>query len=557
MNRAIEVDAICDSFENAWKRGLRPRMEDFLESAAPGIRGALLRELILVDRDYRRRSDKTPDVSDYLARFPGQPDVVRDACQRDPEHSQLQIQFSHFAKLRKAVEEGIITDTFAERLLRGTPIGSSLLETASSTSDLSQVAVDQLSSILDEGAAPANYECDESDSVVAVTDELELADPSPAIDAGREEYVGLPLRYQLIRILGEGGMGLVFHAFDRQLRRAVAVKVLPVHDSTKARAMQHECHILARLNHPGIVSIYDSGHLQDGRPFVVMELVEGVRFDKLSLASNYSESQIVEAFKLCAESVAVAHYLRIVHRDLKPSNVLLTSDGRPKVLDFGLARFLDADTKDRADRAGTLSYASPEQLLGETVDERSDVYSLGVMLFHALSSAFPVSITSGMTLDEVLGAKKRFEPLRRRVPRVSRALEAIVHKCLSYNPSERYASASALADDLGSYLRRQPFSASPRQSFLYWLEKQLSPGGAALMLLLTAGAVTLMSLVAGFPMATIWPILAVLVGLQAGTLLLREAQDSRRGALTKVCIYTAGFVLLFEAILVVAMLAKT
>jgi serine/threonine protein kinase len=252
----------------------------------------------------------------------------------------------------------------------------------------------------------------------------------------------LPPRYEPIDVIGQGGMGVVWRARDHELERDVAVKVLAPHldGAALATRLRQEARILAKLEHPGIVPVYDVGVLEDGRAWYVMRLVRGTRLDEAaaSLASRSAVLQIVE--RLC-ETVAYAHAHGVLHRDLKPGNVMLGPFGEVLVLDWGVAK-----ERERPDAAvappsvatppneaatqpgvilGTPGYMAPEQAAGDVVDERADVYGLGAILRDLLAA---------------------------RTERVAPALGSICDRALAADPAARYASAIALRDDINRFL---------------------------------------------------------------------------------------------------------
>ncbi|MBN1343008.1 MAG: protein kinase [Phycisphaerae bacterium] len=287
--------------------------------------------------------------------------------------------------------------------------------------------------------------------------------------------------YEIAGHLGEGGMGSVWRAVQLSTRRQVALKLLGVgvFGSDKARArFQREVELTARLSHPNIARVYDSG-LNRGVYFYAMELIDGKHLDQYVKEHGFTRRQILEMVRSVCLAVQHAHQRGVIHRDLKPSNVLVTEDGQPHVLDFGLAKaFLDEDSGGtismEGEVAGTPAFMAPEQASGrlDQIDTRTDVYSLGVILFRLLTGESP---------HELSGS--RFELLRRiaeedvRRPRevtkdVDRELEALLLKALSRDPEARYATAGDMAADIGNYLIGEPLTArSPTTA--YFLRKRL------------------------------------------------------------------------------------
>jgi serine/threonine protein kinase len=272
--------------------------------------------------------------------------------------------------------------------------------------------------------------------------------------------------YKLLEVLGRGGMGVVYKAWQIRAQRFVAVKMIrdgalagPEH---RARFLT-EIKAAARFEHPNVVRIYEVGE-HHGLPFLVMEFAEGGSFDKRLAGQPLTPRQAAEFVRTLAEAVQYTHDKQVVHRDLKPANVILTADGRPLITDFGLAKRLDSDTQLSGSKAvlGTPAYMAPEQARGDTraVGPVVDVYALGAILYECLTGKPPFQ---GATSHEVLHKVMHEQPapptqLR---PVISADLEAVCLHCLEKEPALRYQSAQALTDDLQRWLRSEPVSVSP------------------------------------------------------------------------------------------------
>lgn len=263
--------------------------------------------------------------------------------------------------------------------------------------------------------------------------------------------------YRIVEKIGAGGMGVVYRAHDEQLDRDVAVKVLPpgtLSDENARRRFRREAMSLAKLNHPHVGAVYDFGQ-QDGIDFLVMELVTGISLDTKLASGPLPEREVVRLGMQMIEALEAAHSQGIIHRDLKPGNLRLTSDGRLKVLDFGLAQWSAPDdiaaatvTLTKAQEvSGTVPYMAPEQLRGQKADERSDLYSAGAVLYELATGRRAFGSTSGPQLvAEIL--ERAPSPPSSHNRQISPALESIVLKALDKDPGLRYQSAKEMRVDL-------------------------------------------------------------------------------------------------------------
>src|SRR5215813_475841 len=280
-------------------------------------------------------------------------------------------------------------------------------------------------------------------------------------------------RYEIRSKVGEGGMGEVYQGRDTQLGRDVAVKVLPTTlstDTERLRRFEQEACAASALNHPNILVVHDIG-AHDGTTYVVSELLEGETLRKRISGTPLAQRRAVDYALQIANGLAAAHKKGIIHRDLKPDNVFVTNDGRVKILDFGLAKLTQLDGNQsqtdvptrRVDTdpgvvMGTVGYISPEQLKGRAVDQRTDIFSFGAILYEMLSGrrAF-----HGESAAETMSAILKEDPaeLSDTNKSVSPGLERLVNHCLEKNPEARFHSASDLAFALEALSGSAPTSA--------------------------------------------------------------------------------------------------
>jgi serine/threonine-protein kinase len=260
--------------------------------------------------------------------------------------------------------------------------------------------------------------------------------------------------YRIVRPLGTGGMGEVYlgERADGEVQQRVAIKV--ARSSPDLPAFEHrflqERSILAALNHPGIARLFDAGHTAGGRPYLVMEYIEGDAID--AYCSKLDMRSVLQLFLSVCDAASYAHRNLVIHRDLKPSNILVDSAGRAKLLDFGIAKILsDSDRSRTLVRILTPGYASPEQMRGEAHTTATDIFSLGAVLYRLLTGEMPPMMPS--TTGEAP------PPPSRTKPEITRDVDCIVVKAMRTNPEDRYPSVDALAEDIRAFLDNRPVRA--------------------------------------------------------------------------------------------------
>jgi WD40 repeat protein len=294
-------------------------------------------------------------------------------------------------------------------------------------------------------------------------------------------------RFELLDTVGHGAFGTVYKARDPELDRTVAIKVPRAGNLAGAEDLDRflrEARSVAQLRHPSIVTVHEVGQ-QNGVPYLVSDFVQGVTLADLLSARRPAFREAAELVAAVADALQYAHEHGVIHRDVKPSNILLGEDGRPCVMDFGLAKRDAGEITMTLEGQvlGTPAYMSPEQARGDAhrVDGRSDVYSLGVVLYQMLTGELPFRGTQRMLLHQVLHDEPR--PPRRLNDRIGRDLETICLKALAREPSRRYASARDLADDLRRWLKGEPIKAKavgPLERGWRWLKRH--PAAAAFIL---------------------------------------------------------------------------
>jgi serine/threonine protein kinase len=346
-----------------------------------------------------------------------------------------------------------------------------------------------------------------------------------------DRWVGRVLgAFTIRKRLAEGGMGVVYDArrSDEHFEQRVAIKLLSTALATDELRLRFasERQILANLKHPNIAMLLDGGETDEGVPYLIMEYVEGTFITEFCRTRNYSLERRIKLFLNVCAAVQYAHSNLVVHRDIKPSNIMVTKDGVPKLLDFGIAKLIGTSAKADAEltrvdtRLFTPRNASPEQLRGEAITTATDVYSLGLLLYELLTDAYPYAIdatTSAGQIEAAITARTPAPPSSKakavHAKRLCGDLDTIVLKCLRKQPESRYDSAAELAADLRRFMENRPIQARPPTlAYLagrFWRRHR----GAALGIAATLAA--------------------VLIGSIATTIGFIQARDAERQALAE------------------------
>jgi WD40 repeat protein len=439
------IDRILDRFEAAWQRGGQPSLDAYL-AEAHAERRLLLRELALLDLEYRLKAGGPVSAADYLTRFPDLAEdsaaageliaaefVLRERCGEAPQIEDYLARFPRYADcLRQRIEA---------RRTRG---GAGIEAARRAPAEAVTVSPPAAGPGAEDGAAvpPTELRADGADGEAA-------AKPESLRVAG----------YEVLGRLGTGGMGVVYQARQTALRRVVALKMI-LHgdyaDEERRRRFQAEAEAVAQLQHPNIVQVYEVGE-HEGLPYFSLEFCAGGSLEKQLDGTPWPPERAASLIETLARAMQAAHQAGLIHRDLKPGNVLLAADGTPKITDFGLVKRLDVPGHTETGAiVGTPSYMAPEQAgSNQQVGPATDVYALGAILYELLTGRPPFKAATALDTVLLLVSEEPV-PVRRLQPRVPRDLETICHKCLEKDPVNRYISAEALAEDLRRYCNGEP-----------------------------------------------------------------------------------------------------
>jgi WD40 repeat protein len=465
-------DDVIDRFEDAWQAGTPPALDDFLPAGDSGRRPLLVR-LVHIDLERRLKAGEAARVEDYLARYPeltGGDGVVLGLLAAEYEQ-------------RRRREPALLPEEYARRFPQYLDDLPRCLKGAGGDSGRT----------LPYEATPPP---DAGESGPQIRPPGSVTWPHEGEAPAGVEVPG----YEILGLLGKGGMGVVYKARQVALDRVVALKMIragPHAGPGELARFRTEAEAAARLQHPHVVQVFEVGQ-SGGQPYFSLEYVEGGSLAQKLAGSPWPARRAAELVLTLARAVHAAHERGIIHRDLKPANVLLTADGTPKVTDFGLAKRLNASVDQTHSGAvlGTPSHMAPEQARGQAreVGPRTDVYALGAILYECLTGRPPfVGETPLDTMLQVIHAEP--VPPARLQPKVPRDLETVCLKCLEKDPARRYPNAEALADDLGRHLAGEPVRARPVRAWqrgVKWARRRPAVAG-----LLALSAVLLVLGVAG------------------------------------------------------------
>jgi tetratricopeptide (TPR) repeat protein/tRNA A-37 threonylcarbamoyl transferase component Bud32 len=455
-NASLEslLHGLRDQFEADWEDGLRsgqrPVVASYLERCPVAERAALKRMLEEIEKAYLKR------FSAHTANLAGQT-----------------MEFSTGEEVAPETVGFLAEKTDPDLTIDSIPGGPLKAHDRSTDKTDPNMTLDSLppaeparARVSSEAAADFNQTMDSVPSDYAPTLDPDEAAAAAAAAAEISEDQAYIAGHEILGELGRGGMGVVYKARQLQLNRMVALKMVlaGAHAAPEQlKRFQTEAEAVARLKHPNIVQIYEVGEY-DGLPFFSLEYVDGGTLASRIGGKPQPPRDAARVVERLADAMSSAHRQDIIHRDLKPANVLLTTDGDPKITDFGLAKRLEDDSSQT--RSGTImgtpSYMAPEQARGDskTIGPKSDQYALGAILYEMLTGRPPFQ---GTTILETLEQVQRQEPVPpcRLQPKVPRDLETVCLKCLQKEPEKRYPTTSALAADLMRFLGGETIMARP------------------------------------------------------------------------------------------------
>lgn len=430
VSKSPLVERACRAYEDACRTGQRPRIERFLQEAPEDEHPAILEALLELELSGCGRGGDRINQTEYQRRFPSRVEVIARV-------------FGRLEMPSSALGVSADPETVADAQVTGP------------------------------------YLPPEGDSIG-------VAHNDPAA-----ELPHIP-DHEILGVLGRGGMGVVYLGRQVKLGRLVALKMIRGEevDADRTARFLREARAVASLQHPHIVQVYEIGE-QAGRPYLILEYVEGGSLDRKIANRSQQPQEAATLVMLLARAMQAAHQCGIIHRDLKPANVLLTTNGQPKITDFGLAKQMadDAGQTQTGQIMGSPSYMAPEQAAGHitSIGPATDVYSLGAILYELLTGRPPFRGDSIFdTLEQVRGR----EPTPPRVwqPKVPRNLETICLKCLAKAPDQRYHSALALAQDLERFLAGEPILAR-RERLVHRLWRKARRKPAVTLSMLTVALV--------------------------------------------------------------------